>query len=156
MPVFTQFADTSRYLKTQLTIRGFRRVEEATGESANPTELVWRFSPESNAKRHLISPLPLGEGPGVRANFSEWRKSHQPFHWFAEFYGVMREGGFDVVIGNPPYVQIRQLNNFKEGEFVTFACGNIYTLVIERCLQIISLTGKQGLIVPVSSISTEG
>ncbi|MGH9848135.1 MAG: C-terminal helicase domain-containing protein, partial [Blastocatellia bacterium] len=52
--VFTQFADTSRYLKTQLTIRGFRQVEEATGESANPTELVWRFSPESNAKRDRV------------------------------------------------------------------------------------------------------
>ncbi len=31
--------------------------------------------------------------------------SHLPFHWFVEFYGIVRNGGFDVVIGNPPYVE---------------------------------------------------
>ena len=33
-----------------------------------------------------------------------WLASHQPFHWFIEFYGIMESGGFDVIIGNPPYV----------------------------------------------------
>jgi hypothetical protein len=36
--------------------------------------------------------------------FDSWRSKHQPFHWFVEFYGIMRRGGFDVIIGNPPYV----------------------------------------------------
>ncbi|RUQ36696.1 MAG: SAM-dependent methyltransferase, partial [Candidatus Competibacteraceae bacterium] len=58
-----------------------------------------------------VSPLPPGEGPGVRADFVTWRKSHQPFHWFAEFYGVMRAGGFDVVIGNPPYIEYSKVRN---------------------------------------------
>ncbi len=66
--VFTQFADTARYLKAQLTARGIRQIEEATGESVDPTALAWRFSPESNGKRHLVSPLPPGEGLGVRAD----------------------------------------------------------------------------------------
>ncbi|MEA1052291.1 hypothetical protein U5801_21150 [Lamprobacter modestohalophilus] len=43
-------------------------------------------------------------------DFAHWRANHQPFHWFAEFYGVMREGGFDVVIGNPPYVEIKDIS----------------------------------------------
>ena len=29
--------------------------------------------------------------------YERWRGSHQPFHWFVEFYGIMREGGFDVM-----------------------------------------------------------
>ena len=37
--------------------------------------------------------------------YQEWLKSHQPFHWFVEFYGMMQQGGFDVIIGNPPYVE---------------------------------------------------
>ncbi len=37
--------------------------------------------------------------------FAEWLRTHQPFHWFVEFYGIMRDGGFDVIIGNPPYVE---------------------------------------------------
>lgn len=64
--VFTQFADTARYLKAQLAARGIVAVEDATGQSADPTLLAWRFSPDSNAKRDLIPPRPPGEGLRVR------------------------------------------------------------------------------------------
>ena len=38
--------------------------------------------------------------------YQAWLDSHQPFHWFAEFYRIVAEqGGFDVIIGNPPYVE---------------------------------------------------
>lgn len=53
--VFTQFADTARYLHTQLVARGLKQVEQATGQSADPTSLAWRFSPESNSKREQIT-----------------------------------------------------------------------------------------------------
>ena len=36
--------------------------------------------------------------------YRKWLDSHQPFHWFVEFYGIIHDGGFDVIIGNPPYV----------------------------------------------------
>lgn len=52
--VFTQFADTARYLKAQLLARGIGQVEEATGQSADPTALAWRFSPESSGKRDEV------------------------------------------------------------------------------------------------------
>ena len=97
-----------------------------------------------------------GINPKKKDEFAAWRASHQPFHWFAEFYGVMREGGFDVVIGNPPYIQNSQVSNIKTSDFKTSPCGNVYALVIERCLQIVKQSGAQGLIVPVSSVSTEG
>jgi len=53
--VFTQFADTARYLKAQLAARGISQVEEATGQSADPTALAWRFSPVSNERRDKVS-----------------------------------------------------------------------------------------------------
>ena len=46
-----------------------------------------------------------GVDPSKTKAYDQWRKSHQPFHWFAEFYGIMSQGGFDVIIGNPPYVE---------------------------------------------------
>ena len=52
--VFTQFADTARYLKSQLVAHGIKQVEEATGQSEDPTELATRFSPESNDRRDEI------------------------------------------------------------------------------------------------------
>lgn len=53
--IFTQFADTARYLKAQLVAHGIPGVEEATGQSADPTSLAWRFSPLSNDKRTQVS-----------------------------------------------------------------------------------------------------
>jgi superfamily II DNA/RNA helicase len=52
--VFTQFADTARYLKTQLINMGVTYIEDATGSSGDPTGLAWRFSPDSNKKNDLI------------------------------------------------------------------------------------------------------
>lgn len=54
--VFTQFADTVRYLTTQLRRNGVTALAGVTGESADPTELAWQFSPVSNGKRERISP----------------------------------------------------------------------------------------------------
>ena len=52
--VFSQFADTVRYLAAQLKSRGIARLAGATGDSIDPTVLAWRFSPVSNEKRDQI------------------------------------------------------------------------------------------------------
>ena len=57
--VFTQFADTVRYLKAELSARGISQLAEVTGDSPDPTELAWRFSPISNNKR--VSSTPQNE-----------------------------------------------------------------------------------------------
>src|SRR6266545_583096 len=54
--LFSQFADTVAYLERELQARGFGAVAAATGASADPTLLAWRFSPESNEKRKQIAP----------------------------------------------------------------------------------------------------
>jgi len=72
--VFTQFADTARYLAMQLRARGVVGTASVTGESADPTELAWRFSPASNEKsvppvdelRVLIATDVLSEGQNLQ------------------------------------------------------------------------------------------
>ena len=54
--VFTQFADTVRYIQSQLKSMGITALEGVTGDSPDPTALAWRFSPESNEKRGRIKP----------------------------------------------------------------------------------------------------
>ena len=49
--VFTQFADTVRYLESQLKARGVTSMAAVTGGSTDPTRLAWRFSPISTTKR---------------------------------------------------------------------------------------------------------
>lgn len=54
--IFSQFADTVNYLVEQLKRAGLERVAGATGDSADPTALAYRFSPVSNNKRERIAP----------------------------------------------------------------------------------------------------
>lgn len=54
--VFSQFADTVRYLEKHLEFRGVSRLSGVTGDSPDPTAIPWRFSPESNEKRGRIRP----------------------------------------------------------------------------------------------------
>lgn len=51
--VFTQFADTARYLTEQLRLRGVQKIEHVTGDDENPTAKAHRFSPDSNEKTEL-------------------------------------------------------------------------------------------------------
>jgi superfamily II DNA or RNA helicase len=55
--VFTQFADTVRYLEKRLQSCGVSKMAGVTGESSNPTGLAWRFSPVSNNKREQVKPV---------------------------------------------------------------------------------------------------
>ena len=86
-----------------------------------------------------------------------WRSSHRPFHWLAEFYGIMSKGGFDVVVGNPPYVEYSKVRTqYTVSGYQTAACGNLYAMMMERSLTIIMKTGRFGMIVPVSAACTAG
>jgi hypothetical protein len=88
--------------------------------------------------------------------FMQWRQSHQPFHWFVEFYGIMKNGGFDVIIGNPPYVEYSKVKKeYRVEDYKTISCNNLYTYVIERSLRLQTQRGCLGMIAPVSTICTE-
>lgn len=91
-----------------------------------------------------------GIDPDKAKAFNTWRESHQPFHWFAEFYGVMRDGGFDVVIGNPPYVATRKITGYSVRGYKTAACTDIYAWCLERVIDIASKKARTGMIVPLS------
>ncbi len=53
--IFTQFADTVRYLEAQLRARGVQRLAGVTGEAEDPTSYAWRVSPVSNNKRDQVT-----------------------------------------------------------------------------------------------------
>jgi hypothetical protein len=86
--------------------------------------------------------------------YENWKESHQPFHWFAEFYEIISKGGFDVVIGNPPYVEMKKAS-YQISNYSTISCGNLYASVVERTFSLIAKNGKTGMIIPHSSICTD-
>lgn len=79
-----------------------------------------------------------------------------PFHWFVEYAEIIERGGFDVIIGNPPYVEYSKVKSeYQVNGFETLSCGNIYTFFIERTLRIINKGGRWGKIVPMSISCTQ-
>jgi hypothetical protein len=89
--------------------------------------------------------------------FEQWQQSHQPFHWFVEFYGIMRKGGFDVIIGNPPYVEyspVKQGYSIPQNTYKTESCGNLYAFCMERFAMLSNTASRSGLIVPLSIVCT--
>ena len=89
-----------------------------------------------------------------KAAYQNWLSSHKPFHWFIEFYGILKDGGFDVIIGNPPYVnysKTKEEYRVIEGNFETIKCGNLYALVTEKIFDLAIRQGRFGVILPLSS-----
>ena len=94
--------------------------------------------------------------PGM--DYNKWKASHQPFHWLAEYYDIINgNGGFDVVIGNPPYVEYNKRvqgvavsDIYKLYGYRTLSCGNLYAYCMERSRQILNSEAMFGMIVPLS------
>lgn len=88
-------------------------------------------------------------------SFENWRESHQPFHWFIEFHNVIGRGGFDCIVGNPPYVEYAKVKKqYTVDNYNTKDSGNLYAITFERCLGITRKNGIIGLIVPHSIAAT--
>lgn len=88
---------------------------------------------------------------GLSGSKHLWRDAHQPFHWFVEYPEVMVEGGFDVVIGNPPYVARQRVQGYSYKGFRTDLLPDIYAPCTERAAQITRGDGRLSLIVPISA-----
>jgi type I restriction-modification system DNA methylase subunit len=75
----------------------------------------------------------------------------KPFSWKKAFPQVFKQGGFDAVIGNPPYVRQELLTDFKEyfeGHYrVYHGMADLYSYFFERGIQLLNEKGLFGIIV---------
>lgn len=90
--------------------------------------------------------------------YNDWLASHQPFHWLAEFYQIIEGNhGFDVIIGNPPYVTFTDKTlGYKVERYVTYSTKNLFALCAERFTQIVNFNSSIGYIIPLSGMSIDG
>lgn len=95
-----------------------------------------------NKRMHATTNLP----------YEEWLTTHQPFHWLAEFYQIIHDnGGFDVIIGNPPYVEYKSIKKYSISKtYKTLSCNNLFAFCSERSFILKNKFGKFGFIVPIS------
>ena len=62
----------------------------------------------------------------------------------------MSSGGFDVIIGNPPYLEYQKVKNYKIRDYSTQKCSNLYAFTVERSFVLINVKGRSGMIIPIS------
>jgi hypothetical protein len=127
-------------------------------EGENPAEfkrrLLDKFGHAREKCDRFLAESYFGELPNAK-KFADWKRSHQPFHWFVEFFGILSRGGFDVVVGNPPYVETHKIKNYEVKNYATIDSGNLYAMCVERSGVLLSSHGYLGVIVPLSGFSTE-
>ena len=94
--------------------------------------------------------------PNKQSDYEKWLNSHKPFHWFIAFYGILKDGGFDVIMGNPPYVEYSKVRkDYTIKGYGTESCGNLYAFITERTISLLKVCGQLGKIIPVASVCTD-
>lgn len=88
---------------------------------------------------------------GQKGHIATWRRNTHPLHWVAQFNDILEAGGFDVVIGNPPYVGKTKIGYYVD--FLTAAerkMPDIYAWCVLRALSLTADDGMLGMIMPLS------
>ncbi|MBQ4122220.1 Eco57I restriction-modification methylase domain-containing protein, partial [bacterium] len=90
--------------------------------------------------------------------YNQWLSTHEPFNWFVEFYDVIHNrGGFDVIIGNPPYLEYNPKKFsyiIDSNRFNVYESKNLYSYIYELSKKIVHVNARFGLIIQISSVST--
>ena len=94
--------------------------------------------------------LPLDEEEQYRVNVFDWKK---------EFGEIFKLGGFDAVIGNPPYIRIGNIEEivrpYLYGKYDVNHRFDIYVVFVERGMELLSSDGLLGFILPNKFLTTE-
>ena len=161
------FVDISRFKEARLSLDDFMESEESLTEYLNERDVLINSYKEAsgevarelrvrieaaNEKVKMLLDIRLFQElmKKVGITSDEYRRL-EPFHWGFEFHEVFSntsgDSGFDVVIGNPPYVQLQKMKAetdiLQKGGFETFArTGDIYCLFYEKGMDVLTPSGN--------------
>ena len=75
------------------------------------------------------------------------------FNWEKEFPEVFANGGFDIVVGNPPYVSAEYISEidktfYEKNYYSAYGRQNLYIIFYERAINLLKENGNLGFITP--------
>ncbi|MCF0218293.1 MAG: N-6 DNA methylase [Muribaculaceae bacterium] len=103
------------------------------------------------------------EYPSIKDNLAELQATNA-FNWEEKFPEVFEKGGFDCVIGNPPYVEVKNYNvglphmaEYIKKIYVSSKNGKIDLAIpfIEKGVNLLNPTGRLGYIIQKRFFKTE-
>ncbi len=108
--------------------------------------------PADFTNRILLGDSLIQEDDDAIAVFGENLPERHPLVWQRVYPWVMRDGGFDVIIGNPPFIGVKmmdpQLKEYLRRKYTTaHQQFDILVAFIERGLQLLRGGGRLGFII---------
>ena len=126
-------------------------LDEKAVEIARLNLLLKLLDGETQESRKLLLPHLENNIKCGNSLIDDTKVSDRAFKWQVEFKDVMNSGGFDVVVGNPPYFKVLEGDSIKDTlEFKEIKSGmmNISAVFIHKGLKLIKSEGFMGMIVP--------
>ena len=104
-------------------------------------------------KRHLLPALDKNVKVGNSLIDDSEVAGDKAFVWNSEFEKIMSEGGFDVIVGNPPWVESKKFDPedkefYEKGFDVAKKQYDLFSLFVERSLACLKEGGLLGFIIP--------
>lgn len=129
----------------------FRRVSENNAEMASEVKSQYV---ESEKKLRKIANDYYAECTNKSEDdYISWAEEVKPLHWSIEFPEVFSAGGFDVIVGNPPYIRKSNVPKAIAMSLVGFSTAvapDFYAVTLERTNQLLKSGGRRSMIVMLS------
>jgi hypothetical protein len=81
-----------------------------------------------------------------------------PFHWIIDFNEIIRSGGFDIILGNPPYFNLKGNDLLKNTKYyfdLKNGVLNSAAIFMSRSADLLKKGGQLGMIIPKSFMYVE-
>jgi hypothetical protein len=138
----------TRIKEVSAAIKAFNEAQETGDHTKLEEKKIIALQRGSALKEQLNVALHKAMAP--ESQYAQWLKSHEPLHYLAQFPAVMLSGGFDVVIGNPPYINRRKITSYAFGPYPCSNAPDIYAPCAYRAHGLQRQSGVFGMVLPLS------
>lgn len=150
---------------TQLSLY-LKLLEDETTATANDTWVLFKEQLLPDLNKNIVCGNSLIGTDILKENLFDYdaERKLKPMDFENVFSEVMQSGGFDAIVGNPPYIRIQTLNEidpisvkYFKGKFESVQKGNydIYVVFIERSIDLLNDNGVLGYITPSKFLTTD-
>ena len=149
-----EFVSTDTKRNLQLMLREYFSITDHEQKARQRSEI-------NNSVKSYIRQLGIRPSAEIRLSALDPSANQEFFLWHTWFKDIFDKGGFDIVIGNPPYIDYRRIDSTTKAGLVKYTSykiekkGSLYVYFIEHGTNILKENGVLYYINPYQYLSAE-